>query len=236
MDDPSSPMTDPRMMIAMSRRILGANGCDSTVGGHVSLRVADEEAFWFTPFQYFDETLPSHVAKVGMDLRILEGDMESAPAAHFHAAVYKARPDVNAVLHTHSTWVSVLSTASKLVGMYHDDATILHEDQALMVQDFAPPIPDDLICELLGQDKHILLMKNHGALIAEESLEAATVKALTLERCAQIHVFAELIGGTELPERFVVHSKPAYRRFYMPHMWQANVRRLRRLAPDLFHA
>lgn len=230
------PQEDPRMLVAMSRRILGANGCDSSVGGHVSRRVDGEDAFWFTPFQYFDETRPADVVKVGMDLRVIQGEMESAPAAHFHAAVYRARPDVGSVVHTHSLWVSVLSSASRLVDMYHDDATILHDDQALLVQDFEPPIPDELICRLLGEDKHVLIMKNHGALVVEETVEAATVKAMTLERCAQIQVFAELIGGTPLPERFVLHSKPSYRRFFFPHMWAANVRRLGRLAPDLFHS
>lgn len=230
----TDPQDDPRMVVAMSRRILAANGCDSSVGGHVSSRVEGEDAFWFTPFQYFDETSPGDVIKVGMDLRVIEGEAESAPAAHFHAAVYRARPDVGAVIHTHSLWVSVLSAASRMVEMYHDDATILHDDQALLVQDFEPPIPDAMICELLGTDRHILVMKNHGALIADETVELATVKAMTLERCAQVQVFAQLLGGTPLPERFVLHSKPNYRRFFLPHMWAANVRRLRRLAPDLF--
>ena len=47
-----------RFDIAMARRILAREGCESTVAGHVSVRAPGEDAFWVSPFEYFDETVP----------------------------------------------------------------------------------------------------------------------------------------------------------------------------------
>ena len=78
---------DIRFRIAAARRILARNGCESRVAGHVSARAEGEDAFYVSPFEYFDETLPDRVVKVSMDLEVLEGDWEASPAIRFHAAV-----------------------------------------------------------------------------------------------------------------------------------------------------
>jgi len=223
------------MLVATARRILAVNGCESLVGGHVSLRSHGEDAFYVSPFQYFDETRPEDVAKLSLDLDVLEGTMTTAPAAHFHAAIYRARPDVNSVVHTHSLWVSILSTTSQTVGAYHDDAAIFYRDQALHAEDgIAPPVADEKLVSLLGQDKHVIIMKNHGALVAETSIQDATVKALTLERCAQIQVWSQLIGGVEAPEGFIEQAKPKMEKYFLPLMWQSNLKRVARSDPDVF--
>jgi L-fuculose-phosphate aldolase len=47
----TAAVEDIRFRIAAARRILHREGLDSQVGGHVSVRVPDEDAFWVTPFQ-----------------------------------------------------------------------------------------------------------------------------------------------------------------------------------------
>ena len=59
---------DIRFRIAAARRILYREGCDSNVGGHVSARADGEDAFWVTGFEYFDQTTPDRVCKLGFDL------------------------------------------------------------------------------------------------------------------------------------------------------------------------
>jgi L-fuculose-phosphate aldolase len=63
-----------RFEIAMSRRILAREGCESAVAGHVSVRSPGEDAFWVSPFEYFDESLPERVIKASFDLDRLEGE------------------------------------------------------------------------------------------------------------------------------------------------------------------
>ncbi len=95
-----------------------------------------------------------------------------------------------------------------------------------------PSIPT-LMAEALG-DKRVLLIKNHGAVIASQSLENATIEALVLEQSARYHIEAQAIGGTEFPEVESRRGRDAYHKYFLPNMWEANLRRLRRSDPDLF--
>ncbi|HZP31052.1 MAG TPA: class II aldolase/adducin family protein [Acidimicrobiia bacterium] len=226
---------DPRFKVAAARRILARNGCESRVAGHVSMRAEGEDAFWVTPFEYFDETLPDHVIKVAMDLTLLEGDWEPSPAIRFHAGIYRARPDVSSVIHTHSHWVSLFATRRETIGMYNVVSVLFFDDQALYEDDGEThPVADpELMAHALGS-RRVLLMKNHGAVIASQSLEHATIEACMLEVAAQYHIEAEAIGGSEFPEAEVRRGREKYHKYFLPQMWDANLRRLQRSDPDLW--
>jgi L-fuculose-phosphate aldolase len=225
---------DIRFRIAASRRILYREGCDSAVGGHVSARAEGEDAFWVSPFEYFDETVPTGIVKVGFDLRFLDGTGEASPAIQFHAAVYEERPDVNVVIHTHSHYASVVSSTERTIGMYNHEATIFYEDQAVFVEDgISPPVDGKRMAAVLG-DRRVLLMKNHGVLIASQSLEHATIEAIMVERAARFHLECEAAGGTECSVEEVRAVGDLYRELYLRNMWAANMRRLRTSDPDLF--
>jgi L-fuculose-phosphate aldolase len=225
---------DPQLRIAVARRILARNGCESLVAGHVSERSTDGAGFWVSPFGYFQETTPEMVIKAGFDLSRLEGDWEPSPAIQFHAAIYAARPDVHSVIHTHSHWVSVFSTVGRPIGMYNVASVLFWDDQVLHADDGSrPPVPGDELARELG-DKRVVLIKNHGAIVASQSLERATIEAMMLEVAARYHIEAEAIGGTEFPEAEVVRGRAAYHRHFLPNMWEANVRMLRQSDPELF--
>ncbi len=234
--DPGGQMDvdDIRFKVAAARRILYRQGCDSGVAGHVSARADEPGTFWVTPFEYFDETTPDRLIRVDGDLRLLEGDWEPSPAIQFHAAIYGSRPDVGSIIHTHSHWVSVFSSLGRPVGMYNVAAVLFHGSQALYADDGTRPSAEGVrLAEALG-DNGVLLMRNHGAIIASGSIEAATVEAMTLEAATRYHIECEAIGGAEIPEAEVVQSRRDYDRYFRRMTWDANLRRLRRSDPDLF--
>ena len=225
---------DPRFLVAASRRMLARAGCESRVAGHVSMRADGEDAFWVSPFGYFDETTPDMVVKLSMGLERLVGDWEPSPAVEFHAEIYRRRPDVRSVIHTHSHELSKFVTRSVPIGMYNVAAVLFHDDQVCFDRD--DPSRHEMGEGLAGAlgDKRVVLMKNHGAVVASQSLEQATIEAMMLEACAEYHLAAEAIGGTEFEEREIVRGRSRYREFFLPNMWDANYRRLRRSDPDLF--
>jgi L-fuculose-phosphate aldolase len=222
---------DPRFRIAAARRILYREGCDSNVGGHVSMRVDGDRSFWVTGFEYFDQTTPEGVCKLDYELNVLEGEMPFSPAANFHARIYELRPDINAIVHLHSHYISVLSSTGRTVGMYNVGAVLFHNEQTTYFDDGHKP--HVAVADELG-DKRVTLLKNHGAIVASDSLENATIEAVMLEKCARLHLECEAAGGTEILEDEVVAGKTMYQKFFLPNMWEANFARLRRSDPDLF--
>jgi L-fuculose-phosphate aldolase len=80
----------------------------------------------------------------------------------------------------------------------------------------------------------VILLKNHGAVIASQSLERATIEAMMLEVAARYHIEAEAVGGDEFPIAEVLRGREQYRKYFLPNMWDANLRRLRKSDPDLF--
>lgn len=230
--------SDIRFKIAASRRILAREGCESLVAGHVSAREEGTTNFWVSPFEYFDETTPDRIIKVDSDLGLLEGSWEASPAIEFHAAIYSERPDVNSVVHTHSPSVMVFATRPRTIGMYNVASALFYDEQVLFdqveaVEKGLSAVDGKLLATTLD-DKRVVLMKNHGAIVAGQSLEQATIEAIMLEKAAKYHLEAEATGGTEFPSHEALRGRERYRQYFVPNMWDANFRRLRRSDPDLF--
>lgn len=228
------PTDELRFKIAAARRMLAREGCDSKIAGQVSARQPGTDNFWVNGFEYFDETLPDTLFQVDQRLELVEGEGHPTPALGFHAAFYAARPDVNAIVHLHSHWLSVFATTRRLIGMYNVVSVLFYDDQALYEDDGTrPAVEGPRMVAALG-DKRVLLIKNHGAVVASQSLEAATIEAMALEQAARYHIEAEMVGGTEFPPAESLRGRVGYQRHYIPEMWQANMRRLRISDPDLF--
>jgi len=221
-----------RTKVAAARRILWREGCDSNVGGQVSARSAEHpDAFWATGFEYFDQVDPEEVCLLGYDLQPREGSVKLSPALNAHALIYQRRPDVNAVIHLHSHYVSVFSSLRRPLGMYNVTSVLFHESQALHVDDGTTP--HSAVVDSLG-DRRVVFMNNHGALLVAETLEQATVEAVTLERCARYDLECRAAGGSEMPAAEVVNATGSFRTFYLQHMWEAMSARLVRDEPVLF--
>ena len=73
-------------------------------------------------------------------------------------------------------------------------------------------------------------MQNHGAIVVSDTIEHAAVEAMSLERCARIHLLAEAAGGTEIASAEVAAGRRSFRPLYLRNAWEANL--LRILAPS----
>jgi L-fuculose-phosphate aldolase len=226
---------DIRFKIAAARRMMYREGVDSQTAGHVSVRAAGEDAFWATPFEYFDETLPDHVIKVSFDLELLEGSWVASPALAFHAMTYRRRPDVNSVVHHHGHYTSVIAGTGRPIGQHNLVATLFWQDQALSFDTGdESSVDDEALVAALG-DRNVVLIHNHGCLVVAATLEAATIKAILLEKAARYDFDAQIVGGKEsdIPAR-LESLKFNLEKYMLPEMWAAHMRRLRRSDPELF--
>jgi len=223
--------------IAAARRMLFRAGLDSQVGGHVSVRVPGEDAFWTTPFQYFDETLPEHVSKVSFDLRVLEpGTLPASPGINFHASIMRLRPDVNCTIHTHARSISALATTGHPFDVYYVYGCMFADLVTSFVDDpsLTPDAEGEAIATALGQNK-VAMMPHHGSVHCGDSLEHTVAETIAFGMACDFQLDAIRYGGRPMDRQSARSYKEAYYKYgFREQMWLANYRRLRQSDPDLF--
>ncbi|AEC21485.1 class II aldolase/adducin domain protein [Pusillimonas sp. T7-7] len=190
--------------LATSCRILAMTGQEAGLAGQISARSERENAYWTLRFGLgFDEATPNDFIEVDQDLTTISGEGMANPATRFHLWVYRARPDVNAIVHTHAPWVSTLAAARQELVIIQMDMTPFHNDCAFLADWPGVPIADEegaLISAALG-DKRSILLAHHGYLTVGSTLEEAIYLSVYLERAARMQIRAQTLGPlTPVPD------------------------------------
>jgi L-fuculose-phosphate aldolase len=201
------PDYSPQQRLALACRMLAANGhWRGGLAGQITARAEEPGTFWTLRFgEGADEASSSRMALIDQDLRVLNGDFMANPANRFHIWVYRERPDVHCIVHTHPPAASALSMIGKPLVVSHMDSTPFFEQCAYLPEWPGLPIADNegaVIAKALGT-KHSLLLAHHGLLTAGKSIDEAAVLALWLEQAADLQLRAEASGTVQSiqPER-----------------------------------
>ena len=195
-DDLGGPPLAAREALVAACRILGREGHESGLAGQVTARSDKPGAWWTLQLGVgFDEATRKRMVLVDEDLRPLRGGRPN-PGVRFHVWIYRKRPDVKAIVHTHAPYASALSCTSSSLKTIHMDAAMLHGTAHLPDWPGVPVADDEgrIISGALGQAKAILLA-NHGLLTAGASVEEATYLAVFFERAARMQLRAMAAGG-----------------------------------------
>jgi L-fuculose-phosphate aldolase len=173
----------PRKALAAACRILAREGHESGLAGQVTARAERAGAWWTLQFGYgFDEATPERMVRVDEDLRPLEGGRPN-PGTRFHIWIYRKRPDVNAIIHTHAPYASALAATGEPLKVIHMDSAMLYGTAHLADWPGVPVADDE------GR------LANHGLLAAAASVEEATYLAVFFERAARMQLRAMAAGG-----------------------------------------
>ncbi|WP_085487501.1 aldolase [Paraburkholderia susongensis] len=187
--------SDEQKMV-LTCRMLAMENHSETLAGQITIR-CDDGTFLTTPLAIaFDEVESRHIMRVDDSLNILEGSGMPNPAVRFHMWVYRRRPDVRSIVHTHPPYVSALSMAARPLRVAHMDATPFFNDCAFLREWPGLPIADDegeIISSTLGTCRSILLA-HHGFLAATSSIEETAYLSMLIERAARNQIRAEALG------------------------------------------
>jgi L-fuculose-phosphate aldolase len=186
-----------KQKLALTCRILFDNGHDSGLAGQITARGDDRKTFYTQRLGLgFDEISAGNFLLVDEHVNVLEGQGMANPANRFHSWVYRARPDVNCIIHTHAVHTAALSMLEVPLEISHMDNCVLYDDVAFVAKWPGVPVGNEegeLISSALG-DKRALLLAHHGLLIATSTIEEACVLALAFERAAKMHLLAAGAG------------------------------------------
>ena len=91
-----------------------AKGHKSALAGQITARGDRPGTYWMLSFGLgFDEARAGNIVLVDDDLNLLEGDGMVNPSNRFHLWIYRHRPNVNAIVHTHPPYCSALSVTGQ---------------------------------------------------------------------------------------------------------------------------
>ena len=163
---------------------------------HVSVRLPDGAGFLITPRGHLGLLRPEEIAVVDMSGQWRSGPLEPPPFLWLHRDIFQARPDVDAIVHTHQPYARALAMAGQTVEPTdRAGAHWLAEPAAVYT------VPDLMFDEVhrraavdrLGQSR-ILHEVSHGTDYLAGTVEEATVGALQYERQARLWHLASRLG------------------------------------------
>ena len=138
---------------------------------------------------------PEHMVVVDLEGDIVEGTLKPSSDTASHLYIYRARPDVNGIVHTHSRYATAFAALGKPIPVY----LTAHADE------FGVPIPcggfaliggeeiGQVVIDAIGSSRAVLL-KNHGVFTVGPDAEAALKAAVMVEDIAATVWLALQIG------------------------------------------
>jgi L-fuculose-phosphate aldolase len=221
--------------IAWASRILAMHGHGDFTLGHVSGRDADV-VYMKRNGIGLDEVTPDDVVTIDLDGQRVAGEGRVHLEAVLHTEVYKARPDVRSVVHTHPPYATAFgATEAKLELLNHD--AVLFKDGLAYFDDTAELIVNReqgaSVARALG-DNWVAIMRGHGVLVTGDSIPWAIYAALTLERVIRIQAIATQLGPLRpmTPEMAECVYPDKYRNEFTETYWQYLVRQVKRAGLD----
>jgi len=170
--------------------------------GNISYRDPETQKVYLTPSGMNYATLTEDdVVVVDLEGNILEGHRKPTIETGLHCAVYRARPDVNAIIHTHPIYSTVFSCMGEDIPMIIDEAAQILGDTCRTAEYALPGTPElaENCVKALGQKAASCLLKSHGAVCVGDSMETAFKIVKVLEVTAQIYQMIRATGGCYQP-------------------------------------
>lgn len=202
------------VLVAVQRIV--AAGLVAASSGNVSRRIRRPEGDLYAvtasrvPYHRFGI---DDVLVVDEEIDPVDGDGIPSSESLAHMAVYAARDDVGAVIHTHSIYASAFAVAGKRIPPILDEQVVALGG-AVEVAAYGASASDALAANAVAAlgERAAVLLRHHGALGVGADLEAAVAVVQLVERIAQVHSLAlALGGGAELPADVVASEQAVYR-------------------------
>ena len=193
---------EARVQLAACYRLCAHYGWTDLIYTHVSARVpGPNDHFLLNPFGFmFDEITASSLVKVDLDGNIVDPTPYQIHKAGFviHSAVHAARPDANCVIHSHTRAgmaVSMMKCGllplSQHAMLFHGRVAYHGSEGLALDTDERARLTSDL------GDKAVMLLRNHGTLVAGSTVPEAFSMMWHLERAMQAQVDG-MASGQEL--------------------------------------
>lgn len=218
--------------LALACRVLAMQGHNDLIYGHVS-------AMSDTPGQYWmkgsgiglEEVTEDDLVLIDFDGNTIAGKRKRHNEFPIHSQVYRANPGIRCVIHTHPVYSTIIASSEHrllpLTNMscaFYPPALNKFEESSDLIVTAEQGIA---VAKLLGEHR-IVLLRNHGIVVAADSIEEACIRGVLLEHSAKAQITAASMGAFSwaTDAEALLKRKRFYRPDAIENLWNYFVRKL----------
>jgi L-fuculose-phosphate aldolase len=179
-------------------KVLVAEGQDDFTRGHISLRLPDNPRLFFMKAHSIglDEITMQNILTIDLDGKVIAGSARRHSEVYIHSEIFRARPDVNCVIHTHPTYSIALSATGRTLKCYSQPGALFYDALGTYTDTIAlirSQAMGAAVARALGDGRAVLL-KNHGVVVTGATIAEAVIGTIMLENGAQVQLLVEAAG------------------------------------------
>lgn len=191
-------LADLRQAVIETARKMKENGLVELAGGTVCAVDKETSLVAITPSgMEYDDMQPEDVCLVNYELELVDGTLKPSVASDMFTEIIKARPDIGAVIHTHSSYATAFASVNKEIPVITTTQANLVGGPVPVVRPLHPGPHTkeylDNIVKTLGNGKAVNLMC-HGPIVVGDDLDDCLAVAVTIESTAAIAIKAAALG------------------------------------------
>ena len=173
------------------------SGLTESTGGNLSALDPEEDLIAIKPSSVpYEKIMPEDVVIVNKEGEIIEGELKPSSETPMHTYLYRNRPDIKAIIHTHAPFSTVLAVINRELPIVTQDLAIF-ASEVVHVAPFRLPGSEALgkITNKYLGTSDVVLLQNHGTLAVGKSLQMAYMATWALERAAMAYCYSLILGG-----------------------------------------
>lgn len=186
-----------REQVARVAREMIASGLVTGTSGNVSARTPEGRVLITPSGLDYGQLEPEDVALVTVEGELLEGHLAPSSETPMHTGIYRARPEVDAVVHTHARFATTLACLGWEIPPVHYMLIALSEDGRIPLAPYATYGTEELAAyagEAMGGSHKACLLQSHGTIAVGESPEEALSRTVILEEMAELYYRSRMMG------------------------------------------
>jgi L-fuculose-phosphate aldolase len=182
-------------LVACGRDLL-ARGLLSQTSGNLSIRLPGGRVLITPSSMEYNLIEPSDIVLIGLDGTVISGSRTPSSETPLHCLVYSERPDISAIVHTHSPNATTLAVLGKPIPAVHY-MIALARTTTIGVAEYATYGTPELarnVRKAFGAPARAALIANHGLVAGAGSLKEAAGVAEAVETLAGLYYRALAVG------------------------------------------
>ncbi|MBY9015678.1 MAG: class II aldolase/adducin family protein [Candidatus Lokiarchaeota archaeon] len=204
-------------IVCVCKRLLN-DGHVIGSAGNVSMRIKhdNKEIVLITPSNVnYEEMDKDDILIIDLEGKVVKGERNPSVEKHLHLGIYKEREDVNAIIHSHGMYSTILGTLNLSLPPIMEEL-VPYLGGEILCSDYGEAGSEELADNVKAslEDRNAVILANHGSLCCGSHLEGAYTVLQYLERGSKTYYLAKLIKEPNLlPEDTIDYEMDIFELF-----------------------